>query len=96
MARFGSFILFAIIALSLCSIAFANDEEEEQTVFKPAKKSVVARNLVVTKATASSIIKEHAKYHLKTGVKNFKGTVLGYVTPWCDFFPSYSWSYIFI
>lgn len=86
MARIGPIFVLAILALFLCSVALANDDEEEQTVFKPAKKSVVARNLVNTKVTSSSIIKEHAKYHAKTGVKNFQGTVLAYVTPWCAIF----------
>lgn len=81
MARLAHLLLIVAVVVCFASVALASEEEEEE-VFKPAKKSVVSRNLVATKATANSIVKEHAKYYVKTGIKNFKGTVLAYVTPW--------------
>lgn len=73
-----AFVSFALV------FVLANEEAEEQAVFKPSKKSVVARNLVSAKTTASAIVREHKKYHAKTGIKNFKGTTLAYVTPWYE------------
>lgn len=43
--------------------------------------SVYERNLVDNEPIASDIIAESGAYFKETGLKNFNGTVLGYVTP---------------
>lgn len=45
------------------------------------EKSVYDKNLVDNEPLASDIIAESGAYFKETGLKNFNGTVLGYVTP---------------
>jgi chitinase domain-containing protein 1 len=47
----------------------------------PQEKSVYDRNLVDNEPLASAIISEAHTYYHDTSLKNFNGTVLGYVTP---------------
>lgn len=47
----------------------------------PVDKSVFDRGLVDAEPLASSIISEANTYYKDTSLKNFNGTVLGYVTP---------------
>lgn len=47
----------------------------------PQEKSVYEKNLVDNEPLASSIISEAHTYYHDTSLKNFNGTVLGYVTP---------------
>lgn len=47
----------------------------------PVEKNVFERLLVEQEPLASSIISEGKTYFKDTSVKNFNGTVLGYVTP---------------
>jgi chitinase domain-containing protein 1 len=47
----------------------------------PQEKSVYERNLVDNEPLASEIIAESGTYFKHTSLKNFNGTVLGYVTP---------------
>lgn len=44
-------------------------------------KNVFDRNLVEIEPQSTSIISEANTYYRETGLKNFNGTVLGYVTP---------------
>ncbi|CRK90630.1 CLUMA_CG004332, isoform A [Clunio marinus] len=48
----------------------------------PQEQSVYERNLVNNEPLASDIISEAHTYYKDTSLKNFNGTVLGYVTPW--------------
>lgn len=47
----------------------------------PVEKNVFERGLVESEPLASSIIAEANTYYHQTSLKNFNGTVLGYVTP---------------
>lgn len=47
----------------------------------PQEKSVYERNLVENEPLASEILAESGTYYRETSLKNFNGTVLGYVTP---------------
>lgn len=47
----------------------------------PQEKSVYERNLVESEPLASDIIAEAHTYYKYTNLKNFNGSVLGYVTP---------------
>lgn len=47
----------------------------------PQESSVYDRNLVESEPLASEIIAEAHAYYRDTRLKNFNGTVLGYVTP---------------
>lgn len=47
----------------------------------PQEKSVYERNLVDNEPQASQIVAEAHTYYHDTSLKNFNGTVLGYVTP---------------
>lgn len=47
----------------------------------PQEKSVYEKNLVVEEPLASDILVEANTYYKETSLKNFNGTILGYVTP---------------
>lgn len=47
----------------------------------PQESSVYERNLVVQEPLASDILTEANTYYKETSLKNFNGSVLGYVTP---------------
>lgn len=47
----------------------------------PQEKSAYERNLVESEPAAADIIAEANTYYKETSLKNFNGTVLGYVTP---------------
>ncbi|KAK6626443.1 hypothetical protein RUM44_008916 [Polyplax serrata] len=48
----------------------------------PQSDCVISRNLVTSEPKSKDIIVEHGTYHEKTDIRNFKGRILGYVTPW--------------
>ncbi|XP_058450849.1 chitinase domain-containing protein 1 [Malaya genurostris] len=48
----------------------------------PQPSSVFERGLVQEEPSAKDILVENGAYYEETSLKNFKGTVLGYVTPW--------------
>ena len=49
----------------------------------PIEKSVHAKSLVIgEELVAKDILENHSGYFKDTSVKNFAGSVLGYVTPW--------------
>lgn len=56
-------------------------QEVVNTNSGPQEKSVYERNLVVEEPLATDILKEANTYYKETSLKNFNGTVLGYVTP---------------
>lgn len=47
----------------------------------PVGENVFERGLVVAEPLASQIVAEANTYYVGTSIKNFNGTVLGYVTP---------------
>lgn len=56
--------------------------KELKTKQGPQAHSVFERGLVQEEPSAKDILVENAAYHEETSLKNFKGKVLGYVTPW--------------
>uniref|UniRef100_A0A1Q3F9M5 Chitinase domain-containing protein 1 n=1 Tax=Culex tarsalis TaxID=7177 RepID=A0A1Q3F9M5_CULTA len=56
--------------------------KELKTKQGPQATSVFERGLVQEEPSAKDILVENAAYHEETSLKNFKGKVLGYVTPW--------------
>lgn len=56
--------------------------KELKTKQGPQALSVFERGLVQEEPSAKDILVENAAYHEETSLKNFKGKVLGYVTPW--------------
>lgn len=61
-----------------------NKQKQSDTVkvrSGPQEKNVYERKLVDNEPLASDIIAESGTYYKETGLKNFNGTVLGYVTP---------------
>lgn len=48
----------------------------------PQSSSVFDRGLIQEEPSAKDILVESGTYYEETALKNFKGTVLGYVTPW--------------
>lgn len=49
----------------------------------PSERSVVEKSLVSNMdLKAKDVLEHHSAYYKDTSVKNFKGAVLGYVTPW--------------
>lgn len=47
----------------------------------PVERSVYERNLVDNEPLSSEILSEAHTYYHETSLKNFNGTLLGYVTP---------------
>lgn len=58
-------------------------QKEKELIIKigPVEKNVYERELVIEEPTGNSIVIESGTYFKETGLKNFNGTVLGYVTP---------------
>lgn len=58
-------------------------QKEKELILKvgPVEKNVYERELVIEEPTGNSIVIESGTYFKETGLKNFNGTVLGYVTP---------------
>ena len=49
----------------------------------PSEKSVISKSLLSgEELVARNILEHHSAYFKDTFIKNFAGTVLGYVTPW--------------
>lgn len=73
----------------LCYYCFATlsppSDKKGQKFAKPQegarKNNVLDRKLVVETPSVKDIIKYHATYHQDVSSRNFKNTVLGYVTP---------------
>ena len=58
-------------------------QKDKELIIKtgPVEKNVYERELVIEEPTGNSIVIESGTYFKETGLKNFNGTVLGYVTP---------------
>jgi hypothetical protein len=90
MKRLLNYVLIAIlIASASATINPSNNKKNKQKTTGddvkeksgPQDKSVYERNLVDNEPLASDIIAEAGTHFKETGLKNFNGTVLGYVTP---------------
>jgi chitinase domain-containing protein 1 len=89
MKRLLNYVLIAIlIASASATINPSKNKKNKQKTGDdvkeksgPQEKSVYERNLVDNEPLASDIIAEAGTYFKETGLKNFNGTVLGYVTP---------------
>lgn len=78
--------LILIVITNNCSSTLSKSSRSTKSkieVKEPVNESVIDRNLVVTNPKAKEILQEYNSYSLQTtGVRNFNGTVLAYVTPW--------------
>ena len=76
---------FLILILCIFTIAIGAQAQQTEVKVKinvgPQDRSVYERNLVDNEPLASDIIAESGAYYKETSLKNFNGTVLGYVTP---------------
>lgn len=81
-----------LIALAACVSSTLNPsknkkgkQKSQEAIVKinkgPVDKSVYDRNLVDNEPMAADILSEANTYYENTHLKNFNGTVLGYVTP---------------
>ncbi|XP_057692918.1 chitinase domain-containing protein 1 [Corythoichthys intestinalis] len=85
------FLMFAIVACSCCYLLVSGTlsktdpkripDDVLENASSPASESVSERELVVTAVHWKDVVKEEKRYWAKIK-KNFKGAVLGYVTPW--------------
>ncbi|CAH2216974.1 jg1368 [Pararge aegeria aegeria] len=77
--------LLFISHVCLATLSPPTDKKSQKGV-KPQegsrKNNVLDRKLVVETPYVKDILKYHATYHQETSLRNFKNTVLGYVTPW--------------
>lgn len=87
-----NYVLFIVLTVSFVSATInpaKNKKGKQKTQAEvkikindgPHEKSVYERNLVDNEPLASEIIAESGTYYKETSLKNFNGTVLGYVTP---------------
>jgi chitinase domain-containing protein 1 len=81
-------VMVALVTAALATLGPSNTKKGKQkapaevkTNQGPVDKSVFDRGLVDAEPLASSIISEANTYFRDTSLKNFNGTVLGYVTP---------------
>ncbi|XP_053610850.1 chitinase domain-containing protein 1 [Plodia interpunctella] len=80
-------ILQILLLLNVCfaTLSPPTDKKAQKTVKTqegPRKNNVLERKLVSENPLARDIIKYHGTYHQDVSFRNFKGSVLGYVTPW--------------
>lgn len=88
----SNFVVF--ISLIACATATINPSKNKKTKQKtstevnkvkekigPQETSVYDRNLVDNEPQAADILAEANTYYEDTSLKNFNGTLLGYVTP---------------
>ncbi|XP_026495711.1 chitinase domain-containing protein 1 [Vanessa tameamea] len=72
-------------SLCICTLSPPADKKSQKGV-KPQegtrKNNVLDRKLVVETPYVKDVLKYHATYHQDISIRNFKNTVLGYVTPW--------------
>lgn len=55
--------------------------KELKVIAGPVTDNVFDRGLVDDEPLANDILMEHSAYYRDTAIRNFNGTVLGYVTP---------------
>ncbi|XP_072944827.1 chitinase domain-containing protein 1 [Epargyreus clarus] len=81
-------ILQVLFLLSAClaTLSPPSTDKKSQKGVKPQegvrKNNVLDRKLVVETPLVKDILKYHATYHHDVSWRNFKNTVLGFVTPW--------------
>lgn len=80
-------ILQVIFLLNVClaTLSPPSDKKGQKGVKQqegPRKNNVLDRKLLTETPLAKDIIKYHATYHQDVLTRNFKNSVLGYVTPW--------------
>jgi chitinase domain-containing protein 1 len=87
--EFLAILTLALLALTCATLNPSKNKKAKQKNVQevkmnegPVDKSVFERNLVETEPLASLILSEAHTYYKDTNLKNFNGTVLGYVTPW--------------
>lgn len=90
MKQFTGTVLLLLTALQLSTgtlspsdVKNKNKKAKELKVRQgPQPTSVLERGLVQEEPSAKDILVESGTFYEETALKNFKGTVLGYVTPW--------------
>ncbi|XP_053697930.1 chitinase domain-containing protein 1 [Sabethes cyaneus] len=90
MKSIGSIVFFTLVLAHLCNgtlspsdVKNKNKKPKELKVRQgPQTSSVIDRALIQEEPLAKDILVESGTYYEETALKNFKGTVLGYVTPW--------------
>ncbi|XP_063829550.1 chitinase domain-containing protein 1 [Ostrinia nubilalis] len=85
--QFLNTILQIIFLLNVCLATLSPPSDKKgqkgvKTQDGPRKNNVLDRKLVVETPIVRDIIKYHATYHQDISLRNFKNSVLGYVTPW--------------
>ncbi|CAO1409059.1 unnamed protein product [Diamesa hyperborea] len=84
-------LLLSVLIISTVSATLSpsktkkgKQQKDKELILKvgPVEKNVYERELVIEEPTGNSIVIESGTYFKETGLKNFNGTVLGYVTPW--------------
>lgn len=83
-------LLLSVLIISTVSATLSpsktkkgKQQKDKELILKvgPVEKNVYERELVIEEPTGNSIVIESGTYFKETGLKNFNGTVLGYVTP---------------
>lgn len=83
----NSFLYIAFISCVSSTINPSKNKKGKQKTHEPTinkgsqEKSVYERNLVESEPLASDILSEAHTYYRDTSLKNFNGSVLGFVTP---------------
>ncbi|XP_049875703.1 chitinase domain-containing protein 1 [Pectinophora gossypiella] len=80
-------VLQVILLMNVCfaTLSPPSDKKGQKGVKPqdgPRKNNVLERKLVVEAPFVKDILKYHATYHQDVNTRNFKNSVLGYVTPW--------------
>lgn len=85
MIKLAGFILLVFVCNILATLSPPIDIKKGQKTVKPQegprKHNVLARKLVTETPQVKDIIKYHATYDGDMYVRNFRNTVLGFVTP---------------
>ncbi|XP_068617773.1 chitinase domain-containing protein 1 [Battus philenor] len=77
--------IILLFGLCLATLSPPSDKKNQKNIKPqegPRKNNVLDRKLVVETAYVKDIIKYHATFHQDVSLRNFKNSVLGYVTPW--------------
>lgn len=77
------FLLILYVSLSNCTLSPTKTKDKKIRDVKrgPLDISVFDRNLISDKPNSKDILRENQAYFENTNVKNFNGSILGYVTP---------------
>lgn len=75
-------LIFVNVFLSESTLSPTRNKDKIRDVKRgPIDVSVFDRNLISDKPNSKEILRENQAYFENTDVKNFNGTILGYVTP---------------